>query len=297
MELLIDKKYLLRLEKYKKFGYGGSFEIAARYVFSLPANAGIPEGYTVYIEAHEVEWDTKDSIYYNSEPLSTRELENGRTYRIDRDDEVYMATMTENREEGKRYKRYKFTAEELYALYQNVDLKSAQYAVAKVDIYIKGNEGLRHKIAYGNRIDKTVYLVGKVKGCWFYSSELDTKRNINSHGVTILGNIEDSSVDTIKELIKQAQEKFDYLKKVFYDVYDARDDIKRVLSEIRYFCDKKEVCKENADILKQVRSVQKQAKKAQEFINKRLSERDIEEQKIWTELELEMEKYYIKEGV
>ncbi len=297
MELLIDKKYLLRLEKYTKFGWDSTFEISARYVFSLPEQAGIPEGYTVYIEAEEVEWDTEDGIYYSSEPLYTRELENNKTYRLNRDTAVYMATMTEKREKGKRYKRYKFTAEELYALYQNVDLKSAQYAVAKVDIYIKGNEGLRHKIEYGNRIDKTVYLVGKVKGCWFYSSELDTKRNINTHGVTILGNIEDSSVETIKELIKQSQDKSDYLKKVFSDVYDAEYDIEKVLFKIKYFCDKKEVCKENADILKQVRSVQKQAKKAQEFINKRLSERETEEKKVLADLECEMEKYYIKEGV
>ncbi len=294
MELLIDKKYLLRLEKYTKFGWDSTFEISARYVFSLPEQAGIPEGYTVYIEAEEVEWDTEDGIYYSSEPLYTRELENNKTYRLNRDTAVYMATMTEKREKGKRYKRYKFTAEELYALYQNVDLKSAQYAVAKVDIYIKGNEGLRHKIEYGNRIDKTVYLVGKVKGCWFYCSELDTKRRINSHGVTILGHIEDKSVDTIKELIEQAQKKIEYLTKAFNDVYDARRDIERVLFEIEYFCGNKKVCEENLDILKQVRSVQKQAKKAQECINKRLSEQETKEQNIWNELEFEMKKFYIE---
>lgn len=294
MELLIDKKYLLRLEKYTKFGYGGSFAIAARYVFSLPEQAGIPKGYTVYIEANNVEWNTKDGVYFRSEQISTRELENNKTYRLNRDDAEYMATMTENREQGKRYKRYKFSAEELYALYQNVDLTSAQSVVAKVDIYIKGNEGLKHEIFYGNRIDKTVYLVGKVQGCWFYCSELDTKRRINSHGVTILGHIEDKSVDTIKELIEQAQKKIEYLTKAFNDVYDARRDIERVLFEIEYFCGNKKVCEENLDILKQVRSVQKQAKKAQECINKRLSEQETKEQNIWNELEFEMKKFYIE---
>ncbi len=60
MELLIDKKYLVRLERYTKFGYGGSYDpFAVRYVFSLPKNAGLPDGYTVYIDAQRVKRGNK----------------------------------------------------------------------------------------------------------------------------------------------------------------------------------------------------------------------------------------------
>ncbi len=97
MELLIDKKYLVRLERYTWFGkhYGLRTynPFAARYVFELPKSAGLPDGYTVYIDAERVEWEHDESGRRpaNSQPLYTGELKYG-TYRLDRDNStVYIA--------------------------------------------------------------------------------------------------------------------------------------------------------------------------------------------------------------
>lgn len=298
MELLIDKKYLVRLDCFTRFGYGGVFNpYAVRYVFRLPERAGVPDGYTIYIDADyhrssDVIWENND--IYTKHPIGTKELEHDKTYRLDRkSDAVYVAKMTENREEGKRYKQYKYTAEELYALYQNVDLKSAALAVAKIDIYIEGQEGNRHKALYGNRIERTDYYIGKVQGSWFYCSELDTKRRIGSHGVTILGNIKSEDEASARQLIRKTQEEIKYCKETFTDVFDAKHAVNDALWAVWYFCDKKEVHTENSKVLEYVRNVQSAAKSTMEFIDKRLSEEDTEIFKIQTELEDELKSYFI----
>ena len=299
MELLIDKKYLVRLERYTKFGYGGSYDpFAVRYVFSLSKNAGLPDGYTVYIDAQRVKWeqDEKGQTPFNAKPLYTKELENDRTYRLDRDNNVeYVAKMTENREEGKRYKQFKFTSEELYALYQNVDLASADLAVAKIDIYLDGREGNQHKVLYGNRIERTDYYVGKVQGSWFYCSELDTKRRIGSHGVKILGNIKTEDEATAWQLIRKTQKKIEHCKETFSEVFDAKHNIDKALWDVWYFCEKRKVHTENSKVLEYVRNVQSAAKSAMEFIDKRLSEEDTEILKIQTELEEQLKEIYVED--
>ena len=301
MELLIDKKYLIRLEKYTKFGYRGSYDPwACRYVFKLPPNAGLPDGYTVYIEAHRVEWerDEKSRVRpWSSKPLYTDELENNRTYRLDREsDAVYVATMTENREEGKRYKQYKYTAEELYALYQNVDLKTAELAVAKIDIYIEGQEGNRHKALHGNRIERTDYYVGKVQGCWFYCSELDTKRRIGSHGVTILGNIKAENEAAAWQLIRQTQKKIKQCKESCTCIHIARSSIDKAWREVNYYCDEKNTnAPKDEEVLNAIRAVRSDAEKAIQLIDKKLSEEDAEILEIQTELEEQLKKLYKKE--
>lgn len=298
MELLIDKKYLVRLERYTKFGYRGHYDIwGCRYVFKLPPNAGLPDGYTVYIDAHKVEWE-RDEISrvrpLSAKPLYTEELENGKTYRLDREsDAVYVAKMTESREEGKRYKQYKYTAEELYGLYQNVDLKTAKFAVAKIDIYLEGQECNRHKVLYGNRIERTDYYVGKVQGSWFYCSELDTKRRIGSRGVTILGNIKAEDEASAWQLIRKTQKEIKHCKETFYDVFAAKSDVDKALWAVWYFCERREVRTENSEVLAHVRNVQSAAKSAMEFIDKRLSEEDNKILNIQKELEVELKNYFI----
>lgn len=297
MELLIDKKYLIRLEKYTKFGYRGSYDpFAARYVFALPKNAGLPDGYTVYIDAHKVEWerDAKGVRPWSAKPLYTDELENDKTYRLDREsDAVYVAKMTENREEGKRYKQFKYTAEELYALYQNVNLKTAELAVAKIDIYLEGQEGNRHKALYGNRIERTDYYVGKVQGSWFYCSELDTKRRISSHGVTILGNIRAEDEAAVWQLIRETQKKIKQCKENYTYIYISRDSVDKAWRAVNYYCDENNInAPKDDEVLNSIRIVRSDAEKAMQLIDKKLSEEDAEISKIQSELEERLQKLY-----
>lgn len=298
MELLIDKKYLVRLERYTKFGYGGSYDpFAVRYVFSLPKNAGLPDGYTVYIDAQRVKWeqDEKGHTPFNAKPLYTKELENDRTYRLDRDNNVeYVAKMTENREEGKRYKQFKFTSEELYALYQNVDLASADLAVAKIDIYLDGREGNQHKVLYGNRIERTDYYVGKVQGSWFYCSELDTKRRIGSHGVKILGNIKTEDEATAWQLIGKTQKKIEQCKENYSRIHSSRYSVDRAWWEVNYYCDdNNRNLPKDKEVLNAIRLVHSSAEKAMQLIDKKLSEEDTEILKIQTELEEQLKEIFI----
>lgn len=227
MDLLIDKDYLIRLERYTKFGSGGINPFAARYVFALPKSAGLPDGYTVSIDAFRIVWerDKNGKIpYYDAKPLGTHELENGTTYRLERpNDDVYVAIMTENREEGKKYKRYKFTTEELYALYQNVDLKSAQLAVAQIDFFDK-KEFLR-----------TEFHVGKVQGAWFYCPELKTKRLISSKGVKILAKIKAENEPTARQLIRKCQLDLSECDKEHYNLNDAYSSLETIISLCNIF--------------------------------------------------------------
>ena len=231
MDLLIDKDYLIRLERFTKFGYGGVGAtlydpFAVRYVFALPQNAGLPDGYTVSINAFRIVWerDKNGNIPNDAKPLGTQELENGTTYRLKRpDDAVYVATMTENREEGKKYKRYKFTAEELYALYQNVDLKTAQLAVAQIDFFDK-KEFLR-----------TEFHVGKVQGAWFYCPELNTKRLISSKGVKILAKIKAENEPTARQLIRKCQLDLSECDKEHSSLNDAYSSLETIISLCKLF--------------------------------------------------------------
>lgn len=298
MDLLIDKQYLVRLERYTKFGYGGSYDpFAVRYVFSLPKKAGLPDGYTVYIDAYHVEWehDERGRRPFDAKPLYTEELENDCTYRLDRDSNVeYVAKMTENREEGKRYKQFKFTSEELYALYQNVDLASADLAVAKINIYLYGREGNQHKALYGNRIDRTDYYVGKVQGSWFYCSELDTKRRIGSHGVKILGNIKAEDEATAWQLIRKTQKKIEECEENYNGIRSPRFSVDRAWREVEYYCDKNNRnAPKDEDVLNAIRLVYSSAEKAKQLIDKKLSEENKEILKIQTELEEQFKEIFI----
>lgn len=301
MELLINKKYLVRLERYTKFGKGGYYDpFAVRYVFALPKNAGLPDGYTVYIDVNStfrVVWEKDNSG--NKIPVDTLNLEHNKTYRLtDRpDDAVYVAKMTENREEGKRYKQFKYTAEELYALYQNIDLASAKLAVAKVDIYLDGRAGNEHKVIYGNRIDKTVYLVGKVQGCWFYCSELNTKRRIGSHGVTVLGRIDAADEQAARQLIRNTEKEIERCKENYSLIHSPRSSLDRAWWKVNYYCDEKNRnAPQDKEVLEAIRLVRSSAERAMQLIDKKLSEEDAALAKIASELEEQLKKICIKEG-
>lgn len=298
MELLIDKKYLIRLERYTKF-YGSGYDpFATRYVFAPPASAGLPDGYTFYIDAEKVEWERDDSG--RQQPVYTKELENGKTYRLDRpSDTVYLAQMTENREEGNRYKRYKYTAEELYALYQNVDLTTAELAVAKIDIYLEGRAGNAHKMIYGNRIDETKYLVGKVQGCWFYCTELDTKRRIGSHGVTIFGKIKPSDEPEARSIVAEAVKQIKAYKRELNNLHGVRNDMDKVVWEVKGYLDPKNKWRvdssvpEDAEVMEAIRAMHSQAINTIQLIDNKLSEEAATLDKIEAELKERLKKFFI----
>ncbi len=301
MELLIDKKYLVRLESYTKFGRGGYYDpFAVRYVFALPKSAGLPDGYTVYIDAQMVVWehDEKGRRPFDAKPLYTNELENDRTYRLDRDNAaVYEAMMTENREEGKRYKRYKYTAEELYALYQNVDLTNAELAVAKIDIYLEGRAGNERKMICGNRIDETKYLIGKVQGCWFYCSELDTKRRIGSHGVSIIGKIKPCDKQEVWELIHAAEKQIKQYEHELSCLHSVRDDAERVTWKVQYFLDPKNALSsfskvpQDKEVMESICAIHNSAKETMRLVDSKLSEETAVLDKIETKLKEQLKKY------
>lgn len=208
MEIIINKKYLLRLETYTKFSKYQSYDnYAVRYVFTLPKSAGIEEGYTIYIDV----W--KGSVIYEKDkydenildkPISTTELKGNSFYINTNSNNIYVAKKTENREEGKRYKQYKFTQSELIALYNNVDLSNADNVVAKVKIYNKG-EFHTSFYEYGEVIEER-YVIGKKISCWLYCEELSERRRINTRGVEIIGSFDSKNLDAINEIIKNYKE-------------------------------------------------------------------------------------------
>lgn len=292
MDLLIDKKYLVRLESYTKFGYGGSYDPwAVRYVFALPENAGLPAGYTVYIDAENVEWERDENgrRSFYSKPLYTGELENNRTYRLNRErDAEYVATMTENREKGKRYRRYKYTAEELYAIYQNVNLSSAQLVIAKVKIYNKGRLSL-----YEDRIADTKYLIGKVKDRWFYCSELDTKRRIGSYAVKILGNIDVNSEPMVRELIEKYQSDIKDCKHKYWEYDVINRKVENFLSECKSIFTYHQP--QSEEVNEAISDIQKSSEVAQKKVLEELKDKESEANKIIANFENQLKKFYRKE--
>ena len=200
MQLIIPDKYLIRWEEYTRFtGYHRADYFAARYVFAAPEAANLEAGYTIYI-------DTGDQTRENGKLIccgQKYEHYNG-AYHLQvpeySKDFTYTASRTENREEGKRYKRYTFSALELQALYNGHNLSDGVSAVAKVKFYTN-NGRLTAK-----EVIREDYIVGKRIGCWFYSDELDTKRRVGTKGVNILGEIDKENEEAVRQLIKAYKE-------------------------------------------------------------------------------------------
>lgn len=289
MDLLIDKKYLVRLERYTKFGGHGYMDPwACRYVFRLPERAGLPEGYTVYIDTHQIEWSRNEDgnvSFSSSVPLYSTELENNCTYRLQRDDdEIYVATMTENREAGKKYRRYKFTSEELYALYQDVDLNVSKLAVASVDIYFEYSEG----------IASTNVLIGKVQDSWFYCSELRTKRRIKSRGVRILGYIECASQEAVQLLINEYEKGLSSITNKYFAFDRGKVHIQNILRELRlgdeYFRDSKD-----AQIIDTVSYIRSQAELAVQLLEQKGTMKADEKASLELDFNKKLKKYFIKD--
>lgn len=230
MELIIPQEYLLRLENYTKFGYNHTYNsFACRYVFNPPKTAELPDGYTIFIEANGVEYarDERGKAIHE-QPLYTDELKNS-SYHIPFDRQrIYEAAMTERREDGKRFKRYKFTAEELYALYQGVDLSTAQFALAEVDIYAEG-------FVIGSRIIDTDYFIGKVKGKWFYCRDLDSKRRIGTKGLRIIKKINPDCIADVSQLIADRKKNLEENSKKYTAMIRLLNDINNTIVDYKFY--------------------------------------------------------------
>jgi hypothetical protein len=196
MELIIPEKYLIRWEGYTKFTGNHCVDIyATRYVFAVPEVANLEPGYTFYIDTNDrtrengklVCCGQKREHYSGAYHLHVPEYPKGFTY---------TALKTENREEGKKYKRYTFSGLELQALYNGHKLSDGISAVAKVKFYAKSG------YLSAKEVIREDYIVGKRIGCWFYSDEFDTKRRVGTKGVSILGEIEEEHEATIRQLIE-----------------------------------------------------------------------------------------------
>lgn len=196
MELIIPEKYLIRWEGYTKFtGNHRADVFAARYVFAAPDAANLDAGYTIYIDTNDktrengklIGCGQKYEHYSGAYHLQVPEYPKGFTY---------TALKTENREEGKKYKRYTFSGLELQALYNGHKLSDATSAVAKVKFYANNGRLTAREVI------REDYIVGKRIGCWFYSDKLDTKRRVGTKGVSILGEIEGEHEEAVRQLIE-----------------------------------------------------------------------------------------------
>lgn len=193
MLLTIPEKYFLRWERYTKFGYGGSYAFVVRYVFSVPDKANTGEGYTFCFDTEDFEGNV-----YEPEQVGANEHYSGSYHIKVNDTAKFTAVKTEGREEGKKYKRYSFTALELQALYNGHDLEKAETVVAKIMIYANTHNRKAREV----REEKII--VGQCVGCWLYTSESDTKRLIGSKGVEILGKISNSDKEAVEQEIANA---------------------------------------------------------------------------------------------
>ncbi len=193
--LKIPKDCLLRQYKDTAFGFGGTYRPNTKHcVFRLPGEEY--DGYTFTVTELFGRFD------------SVQALGDWYSVYVSSDDLPIVVKRTENRENGKRYKQYKFTPKELMTLYGN----GYKYAIAYLTKYLNNN-----RLSAGMVMDR-VYAVGIVDGCWFITEESAERRRIGSKGVEILGYIDNSDIDTVRSLFEDHKKKrgelFDALYKL-----------------------------------------------------------------------------------
>lgn len=219
MLLIIPEKYFIRWETYTKFGYGGSFTpFVVRYVFSVPESSKLPADYTIYFDTDD--YQMKDRKIFC---VGDKEHHSG-SYHIKVDDSAnFTAVKTEGREEGKKYKRYHFSALQLQALYNGHDLAEADTVVAKIKIYANTHD------RQANEVREEKIIVGQRVGSWLYTAESETKRLIGSRGVEILGKISDNDKEAVeKEIAFAVQKQASFAN----DIYTCRRNISYLKSAI-----------------------------------------------------------------
>lgn len=219
INLKIPKKYLIRQYNDTAFGREGAFELnIEHFVFGLP---GVEfDGYTfTAFSAFDIGRFGKITLHgdwYNVEILY--------------DDTPITLKRTENREDGKRYKQYKFKPAELAGMYGC----NLQQAVALVSIY--ANNGSRT----AKEIIETKYVVGAIDGCWFICAELKERRRIDTKDVKILGYVSATDAQMVKDVIEQHKEKGCEIKRQLYAIQNKRREIERI-NDIVYHADMPEL--------------------------------------------------------
>ena len=221
MTLKIHKKYLDKIEQYTKYGYGGRYNpYAVRYVFNLPEGT-MYENYAVMI-------DTEDKKYNNNvlvvESVGANELKGNYYYLKLEDSEKFSLTRYKNRENGKKYKRYELTAQELNSIYNyNRDFSSMQVVVAEVVQYL--NNGTREARSVLSKNIK----VGYSDGTWLYVDS--EKRRINSKGIEIISGIKSENKEKAEKLI---QDYYTQSHKISNEICDKRDELRNLDSICAY---------------------------------------------------------------
>lgn len=210
MYLKIPKDCLLRQYDETAFGYGGIYRPnVEHYVFGLCGAEY--DGYTFTVTSDFGRFDTVQksgdwySVYVSSDELPI------------------VVKRTENREDGKRYKQYKFTPAELNGIYGN----EYKHAVALVKIYADNNR------ITASEVVETKYIVGIVDGCWFISDELKKRRRIDTNGVKILGFISAIDAQKVKEIIERHKEKGRDIHTQCCAVKDKRRKIEYINDDVR----------------------------------------------------------------
>lgn len=211
INLKIPKTYLVRQYKDTAFGRDGVFQPdVEHFAFSLPGAELTDYTFTAYNPCGFGRFGkiTLHGDWYNVEVLY--------------DDIPITLKHTENREDGKRYKQYKITPNELATMYSC----SFQHAVALVSIY--RNNG---KINASDVVE-TKYIVGAIDDCWFISSELAERRRLDTKGVQILGYISPTDTQTVSGIIKQHKDKEDEIQRALWDIQGDRRKIQDINSDV-----------------------------------------------------------------
>ena len=208
--LKIPKDCLVRQYKDTAFGYGGTYRPNTKhYVFRLPGEEY--DGYTFTVTELFGRFD------------SVQALGDWYSVYVSSDDLPIVVKRTENREDGKRYKQYKFTPDEINTLYGN----AMRHAVALITIY--ANDGTRK----AKEVLNTKYTVGIVDGCWFICSEFLERRRIDTKGVKILGFISAIDAQKVKEIIERHKEKGRDIHTQCCAVQDKRRKIEYINDDVR----------------------------------------------------------------
>lgn len=200
MALKIHKDFLDKVESYTKFGSGGNYRKAVRYVFNLPQGSEY-ENYALTVDTDDYRYSDGELV---AESVGAGYERKGSYYVLNVDEkQKFLLTRYKEREEGKRYKRYELSVAELNAVFNcGKDVTQLPLVVANVKQYL--NNGRREA---GTVISSKI-TVAHSDGTWLYVD--DERRRINSNGVDVIG-----------ELPAENKEKAESEIRLFYLTKDA----------------------------------------------------------------------------
>ena len=192
--LKIHKKFLEKAEQYGRWGYMNSFNpYAVRYIFVLPDDSKYP-GYAYFRDTSDRKYDGNNNLIMDS--IGAEYELRGNYYCFDTEEgETFRLVKYKGREEGKSYKRYNLTSEEMYAAfnYGNVEIEKLDVVCAELKEYL--NNGTRRSGA----VISENFTVGHSDGTWLYLKT--EKRRIKSNGVRIIGTVAEGKEQELRDFI------------------------------------------------------------------------------------------------